>query len=118
LARTSKLLRRTRWRGDTSYVLVSLVQPGDIVVHYDSRQEAIVGVSVASSAAEPAPIYWVSRGSYRVAELMMRVELPSWLAERNRTLRSMVPAADTILASPWVLDFSGPNRCGRQYESE
>jgi hypothetical protein len=47
-----------------SYVLVPLVQPGDIVVHYDSRQEAIVGVSVASSAAEPAPIYWVSRGSY------------------------------------------------------
>ena len=44
--------------------LVPLVQPGDIVVHYDSRQEAIVGVSVASSAAEPAPIYWVARGSY------------------------------------------------------
>jgi hypothetical protein len=47
-----------------SYVLVPLVQPGDVVIHYDSRQEAIVGVSVASSAAEPAPIYRVARGSY------------------------------------------------------
>ena len=47
-----------------SYALVPLVQPGDVVVHYDSRQEAIVGVSVASSPAEPAPIYWVARGSY------------------------------------------------------
>ena len=47
-----------------SYVLMSLVQPGDVVVHYDGRQEAIVGVSVASGAAEPAPVYWVSRGGY------------------------------------------------------
>src|SRR5580704_16596396 len=47
-----------------SYALVPLVQPGDFVVHYHSRQEAIVGVSVASNPAEPAPIYWVARGSY------------------------------------------------------
>ena len=47
-----------------SYALVPLVQPGDVVVHYDSRQEAIVAVSIAASAAEPAPIYWVARGSY------------------------------------------------------
>jgi hypothetical protein len=47
-----------------SYTLVPLVRPGDVVVHYDSRQEAIVGASVATSLAEPAPIYWVSRGSY------------------------------------------------------
>jgi len=47
-----------------SYALVPLVQPGDVVAHYDSSQEAIVGVSVASSPAEPAPIYWVARGSY------------------------------------------------------
>jgi hypothetical protein len=33
-----------------SYVLLPLVQPGDIVVHYDGRQEAIVGVSLAVSA--------------------------------------------------------------------
>src|SRR5579864_1826359 len=47
-----------------SYVLMSLVQPGDVVVHYDGRQEAIVGVSVASGSAEPSPVYWVSRGGY------------------------------------------------------
>jgi hypothetical protein len=35
-----------------SYGLVPLVQPSDVVVHYDSRQEAIVGVSVAARAAE------------------------------------------------------------------
>jgi hypothetical protein len=41
-----------------------LVRPGDVVIHYGSRQEAIVGVSVATSSAEPSPIFWVSRGSY------------------------------------------------------
>lgn len=47
-----------------SYVLVPAVRLGDIVIHYDSRREAIVGTSVAASSAEPAPIYWVARGSY------------------------------------------------------
>ena len=47
-----------------SYALVPVVRPGDVVVHYDSREEAIVGVSVATGPPEPAPIYWVSRGSY------------------------------------------------------
>ena len=53
-----------------SYDLMRLVHPGDVVVHYDSRQQAIVGVSVATSPAEPAPIYWVARGTYarRAAE--------------------------------------------------
>jgi hypothetical protein len=59
-----------------SYALVPLVQPGDVVVHYDSREEAIIGVSVASSAAEPAPIYWVARGSYA----RRAGEQPRWLA--------------------------------------
>ena len=58
-----------------SYALVPLVQPDDVVVHYDSRQEAIVGVSVAASAAEPAPIYWVARGSYA----RRAAEQPRWL---------------------------------------
>jgi predicted RNA-binding protein with PUA-like domain len=58
-----------------SYDLVRLVHPGDVVVHYDSRQEAIIGVSVAARPAEPAPIYWVVRGSYaRRAN-----EQPRWL---------------------------------------
>jgi Protein NO VEIN, C-terminal len=58
-----------------SYVLLPLVQPGEVVVHYNSRLEAIVGVSVASSAAEPAPIYWVARGSYA----RRAGEQPRWL---------------------------------------
>jgi hypothetical protein len=47
-----------------SYVLVPAVQPDDVVVHYDSRREAIVGASVATSPAAPAPIHWVARGTY------------------------------------------------------
>jgi hypothetical protein len=43
---------------------VPAVRPDDVVIHYDSRREAIVGVSVATSSAKPAPIYWVARGSY------------------------------------------------------
>ena len=58
-----------------SYALVPLVQPGDVVIHYDSRREAIVGVSVAASIAEPAPIYWVARGSYA----RRAGEQPRWL---------------------------------------
>jgi uncharacterized protein DUF3883 len=58
-----------------SYVLVPLVRPGDVVVHYDSRQEAIVGASVAASGAEPAPIYWVARGGYA----RRAGEQPRWL---------------------------------------
>jgi len=38
------------------YSLVSLVRPGEVVIHYNSRQAAIVGVSVATSFPEPAPI--------------------------------------------------------------
>ena len=79
-----------------SYVLVPLVQPGDVVVHYDSRQEAIVGVSVASSAAEPAPIYWVARGSYA----RRAGEQPRWLPglrvalDRYRQLEPPVTLAE------------------------
>jgi hypothetical protein len=58
-----------------SYGLVPLVRPGDVVVHYDSRRESIVGVSVAASSAEPAPIYWVARGSYA----RRAGERPRWL---------------------------------------
>jgi hypothetical protein len=58
-----------------SYALVPLVRPGNLVIHYDSRQEAIVGVSVAIGPPEPAPIYWVARGSYA----RRAGELPRWL---------------------------------------
>jgi hypothetical protein len=57
------------------YALVSLARPEDVVIHYDSRQEAIVGVSVVSGPAESAPIYWVARGSYA----RRAGERPRWL---------------------------------------
>jgi hypothetical protein len=46
------------------YALVALVRPGDVIVHYDSRDEEIVGVSVVTGVAEPTPVYWVARGTY------------------------------------------------------
>jgi Domain of unknown function (DUF3883)/EVE domain len=79
-----------------SYDLVRLVQPGDVVVHYDSHKEAIVGVSVAASTAEPAPIYWVARGSYA----RRAGEQPRWLLglrvalEEYRHLEPPVTLAD------------------------
>jgi len=108
-----------------SYALVPLVQPGDVVVHYDSRQEAIVGVSMAASAAEPAPIYWVSRGSYarrageearwlpglRVTlDQYQQLESPVTLAEIRRhkdallTLRQRIQAAANgqSIYFPWI----------------
>lgn len=58
-----------------SYRLVPLVRPGNVVIHYDSRSEAIVGVSVATGPAEPASVFWVSRGSYA----RRAGEQPGWL---------------------------------------
>lgn len=46
------------------YALVSAVKPGDIVLHYDGKEEAIVGASLATGGPEPTAIYWVARGSY------------------------------------------------------
>ena len=46
-----------------------------MVVHYDSRQEAIVGVSVAAGLPEPVPTYWVARGGYA----RRAGERPRWL---------------------------------------
>ena len=108
-----------------SYALMPLVQPGDVVVHYDSRQEAIVGVSVAASAAEPAPIHWVARGSYarrageqprwlpglRVAlDQYQQLEPPVTLAEIRRhknallTLRQQIQAhgSGQPIYFPWI----------------
>jgi hypothetical protein len=46
------------------YALVNAVQAGDIVVHYDSAIEQIVGVSRATGERFNEPIWWASRGSY------------------------------------------------------
>ena len=111
------------------------MQPGDVVVHYDSRQEAIVGVSVAASAAEPAPIYWVARGSYarrageqprwlpglRVAlDQYRQLEPPVTLAEIRQHKDALLALRQRIQARasgqpiyfPWIpyQDTSAPSR--------
>jgi hypothetical protein len=88
-----------------SYSLVPLVRPGDVVIHYDSRQEAIVGVSVATGSAEPTPIYWVARGSYA----RRAGERPRWLPgirvalAQYRDLESPVSLADIRMQRNAVL---------------
>lgn len=58
-----------------SYRLVPEVAVGDVVVHYDSAQEAIVGASRVVGSAYPKAIYWAARGtSARRAGVR-----PSWL---------------------------------------
>jgi len=78
-----------------SYALVPLVSPGDIVVHYDSRHEAIVGVSVAFSFAEPAPIFWAARGSYA----RRAGERPRWLPGLRVALDQYRPIQPSITLS-------------------
>jgi hypothetical protein len=46
-----------------SYRLVQEVPPGAAIVHYYSPAEAIVGVSIAVGAPEPATTYWKARGT-------------------------------------------------------
>lgn len=46
------------------YALVSTVEAGDAVIHYDSAAELIVGVSWATGERFNEPIWWASRGSY------------------------------------------------------
>ncbi|WP_426504276.1 protein NO VEIN domain-containing protein [Dactylosporangium sp. McL0621] len=46
------------------YTLVSAVQAGSVVVHYDSAAEQIVGVSRATGERFNQPIWWAARGSY------------------------------------------------------
>jgi hypothetical protein len=58
-----------------SYKLVPEVAAGDVVVHYRSDLEAIVGASLAVGAARPQAIYWAARGmSARRAHVR-----PKWL---------------------------------------
>ena len=57
------------------YALVPLVRSGDIVVHYDSASEALVGASLVVGDPEPTATYWAARGtSARRARAA-----PSWL---------------------------------------
>lgn len=59
-----------------SYVLVSLVGSGDVVIHYDSRSEAIAGVSVAAGGPEPVAVRSAVQAGSRAGPVD---ELPRWL---------------------------------------
>lgn len=75
-----------------SYVLVPTVRPGDLIVHYDSSAEAIVGVSVAISAPEPTQTYWVARGrSAREAGAQ-----PGWLPGIRVPLDNFTPVRPAV----------------------
>jgi len=59
------------------HALVAVVRPGDVVVHYDRRDEEVVGFSVVTGDAEPAPTHWVARGTYaRRAGEQLRARAP------------------------------------------
>jgi hypothetical protein len=45
------------------YTMVSQMRPGNIVVHYKSDDEEIVGVSKVSREPEQSPVFWAARGS-------------------------------------------------------
>jgi Domain of unknown function (DUF3883) len=75
------------------YALVGAVQAGDIVVHYDSAAEQIMGVSRATGERFNQPTWWAARGSYaRKAGVK-----PRWLPglfvalEDYRTLTTPLP---------------------------
>ncbi len=61
--------------GTPGYTLVAGLKPGDVVLHYSSGQGAIVAASLVTGLPEPAPIYWLARGSYA----RRSGERPRWL---------------------------------------
>jgi hypothetical protein len=74
-------------RTTPGYALVETVKPGDLVVHYSSTEEAIVGISRAVGEPEPAPIFWAARGTYaRKAGAR-----PRWLSGIRVPLDDYVP---------------------------
>jgi hypothetical protein len=69
------------------YALVAAVQPGDIILHYDGRHEAIVGASQVSGDAQSAALLWVARGT----SARRAGEKPRWLAGTRVPLQRFVP---------------------------
>lgn len=85
-----------RGGGDTpGYRLVKEVVRGDLVVHYDGRSEAIVGVSQATGERRYEPIWWAARGSYaRRANVA-----PQWLPGLYVELESYTALPTPLLMS-------------------
>jgi hypothetical protein len=74
------------------YALVRAVNPGDVVVHYDSPQEQIVGASLVTGEAEPAPLMWVARGT----SARRAGEQARWLAGIRVPLDNYVPVSPPV----------------------
>lgn len=100
------------------YTLVSAVQGGDVIVHYDSAAEVIVGVSRVTGERYNEPIWWAARGSYARKAAVT----PEWLPgltvalEGFRELRTALPLAvirqrrDDLLAVRTDLEATHPGQ--------
>lgn len=65
---------RDNWR----YTLFREAAPGDVVFHYDSRADAIVGRSVIAGPPWPIETAWAARGSYARARKAEVTKLPAY----------------------------------------
>ena len=74
------------------YALVNAVKAGDVIIHYDSAAEEIVGVSRASGERRNQPIWWAARGTYA---RKARVE-PMWLPGVSVGLEGYEPLATPL----------------------
>jgi hypothetical protein len=99
------------------------VQGGDVVYHWDKREEAIVAYSTVSGVAESSPIVWAARGSYARSKGTVPHERPGWLVplanftridpaisladvrERTPQLRAMVAALESQHGKPIYFPF-------------
>lgn len=107
------------WR----YTLLCEVQEGDVVYHWDKREEAIVAYSTAVGVAESSPIVWAARGSYARSKGTVPHERPGFLVpladftridpaisladirERTPQLRAMVEALESQHGKPLYFPF-------------
>ncbi len=74
------------------YALVSAVQADNLVIHYDSAAEQIVGVSRATGDRYNKPIWWVARGSYA----RQAGAKPEWLPGLVVALADYRPLAEPL----------------------
>lgn len=120
------------------YALLRAVGPGDIILHYDGRREAVVGASRVSGHAEDARLLWVARGtSARLAREKPRslsgtrvpldhftpVDPPLTLADIRQQEDPILQVRGAIEARagsrplyfPWVRYRNGPIRTFQSY---
>jgi hypothetical protein len=107
------------WR----YTLLREVQEGDVVYHWNKREEAIVAYSTVSGVAESSPIVWAARGSYARSKGTVPHERPGYLVplanftridpvisladvrEQTPQLRAMMNALESQYGKPLYFPF-------------